>query len=220
MTNDELRAYKLRPDFDWTATQSVTNVPFDMPKIAICPYCGTGLGIEEGESPPRPRLGKQARAIDVCRKCGKEFNPPPYQDDTDHTCRPCRNIMRRANWEKRKLAGLPNFSGPHKPAKMKERMSEYNRTPERKEVARQRASEIRNQPGFGKIQAARTLFRCALEKGEIKRGACSVCGVTEKVCAHHQDYDKPLDVTWLCYSCHNRIHHGRTAVRAALEVDE
>ncbi len=48
---------------NYPGTESVTNVPLDMPRIAICPYCGTGLGIEEGELPPRPRLGKQARAM-------------------------------------------------------------------------------------------------------------------------------------------------------------
>ncbi len=187
MTNDELRAYKLRPDFDMNQ--------------------------------PRPRLGKQAR-MDVCRKCGQEFNPPPYQDDTDHTCTPCKKIGRKANWKKRKLAGLHNFSGPHNPEKMKKRMSEYNRSPERKEGARRRASEIRKRPGFKKIQAARTLVKCALKRGDIKRGACVTCGSTIKVCAHHRDYDKPLDIVWLCYSCHNKIHLSRSAVRAALEIKE
>ena len=27
-----------------------------------------------------------------------------------------------------------------------------------------------------------------------------------KVIAHHEDYDKPLDVMWLCRSCHVKRH--------------
>lgn len=27
--------------------------------------------------------------------------------------------------------------------------------------------------------------------------------------AHHSNYDKPLDVTWLCTRCHKREHAGK-----------
>ncbi len=50
--------------------------------------------------------------------------------------------------------------------------------------------------------------------------------MSEKVCgkphdktkydivAHHQDYDKPLDVNWLCNSCHRLIHSAVTELIA------
>lgn len=41
----------------------------------------------------------------------------------------------------------------------------------------------------------------AIKTGKIKKGRCEVCGI-KKVHAHHKDYDKPLDVIWLC-----PIHH-------------
>ena len=31
------------------------------------------------------------------------------------------------------------------------------------------------------------------------------CGVV-KVQAHHEDYTKPLEVTWLCSACHAKVH--------------
>jgi hypothetical protein len=45
-------------------------------------------------------------------------------------------------------------------------------------------------------------------KNEIKRGRlqvcpCEVCGATEHVHGHHDDYDKPLVVRWLC-----PVHHA------------
>lgn len=41
----------------------------------------------------------------------------------------------------------------------------------------------------------------ALARGRIHRGPCEFCGQL-KAEAHHEDYAKPLEVNWLCRSCH------------------
>ena len=46
-----------------------------------------------------------------------------------------------------------------------------------------------------------------IKKGTLLRQPCEVCANPKSV-AHHDDYDKPLDVRWLCYACH-RQHHLR-----------
>ena len=52
---------------------------------------------------------------------------------------------------------------------------------------------------------ARSALRYAVKVGKITRLPCQSCGRT-KVDAHHADYTKPLDVEWLCRSCHGRKH--------------
>ncbi len=42
----------------------------------------------------------------------------------------------------------------------------------------------------------------------IRAGACSRCGREGKTVAHHEDYNQPEEVTWLCGSCHKRKHAG------------
>ena len=47
----------------------------------------------------------------------------------------------------------------------------------------------------------------ALRDGTLKRGKCEECG-SLRVEAHHDDYDRPLDVRWLCRR-HHVEHHVR-----------
>ena len=46
----------------------------------------------------------------------------------------------------------------------------------------------------------------ALKTGTLVRQPCLVCGET-KSDAHHPDYDKPLEVEWLCRFHHSAVHH-------------
>lgn len=47
-----------------------------------------------------------------------------------------------------------------------------------------------------------------LQKGIIERkNVCELCKKNDKKLEmHHEDYDKPLQVTFLCRSCHHRLH--------------
>lgn len=47
----------------------------------------------------------------------------------------------------------------------------------------------------------------AIKTGRLVPQPCEVCTIDnqQNVVAHHQDYSKPLDVNWLCASCHKRI---------------
>jgi hypothetical protein len=41
--------------------------------------------------------------------------------------------------------------------------------------------------------------------GRLERGACEVCGEVDAH-AHHEDYDLPMDVRWLCPQHHADVH--------------
>ena len=65
------------------------------------------------------------------------------------------------------------------------------------------------------------LTRYAIKRGDLVPQPCEVCG-KERVDAHHPDYDKPMDVMWLCRKHHKDIHrkenedehtHERTQAR-------
>jgi hypothetical protein len=63
---------------------------------------------------------------------------------------------------------------------------------------------------------AHKLVEYAIISGKMKRQPCSLCGEQQSH-AHHEDYAKPYDVTWLCSPCHLR-HHLIRRQQAASEA--
>ncbi len=56
---------------------------------------------------------------------------------------------------------------------------------------------------------ARSIVTRAIKTGELIRRPCEVCG-DPTVQAHHEDYEKPLDVRWLCKAHHVIVHLKKT----------
>ena len=49
----------------------------------------------------------------------------------------------------------------------------------------------------------------AIAKEIIKRKIkCEACGQIKPLVAHHKDYSRPLDIVWLCKSCHMKEHRN------------
>lgn len=55
------------------------------------------------------------------------------------------------------------------------------------------------------IYSARSILNHYLRDNHIDRKPCEVCG-NSKTEAHHDDYDKSLEVRWLCFKCHRAYH--------------
>ena len=62
---------------------------------------------------------------------------------------------------------------------------------------------------------AHACLRSALKRGLLQRAPCEVCGSPD-VDGHHDNYDRPMDVSWLCRR-HHKAHHAGTLVCEAIE---
>jgi hypothetical protein len=51
---------------------------------------------------------------------------------------------------------------------------------------------------------AHNIVRAAVKTGRLVPEPCEVCG--DKAEAHHDDYDAPLEVRWLCRQHHAELH--------------
>lgn len=95
-----------------------------------------------------------------------------------------------------------------------------------------RRTEMRPQKRYGKDNhfyrggekaddEAHNLVETALAQGILSRPeGCEECGTTKKfkdgrsgIQAHHDDYNKPLTVRWLCQACHHAWHKSNTAIQ-------
>jgi len=52
------------------------------------------------------------------------------------------------------------------------------------------------------------LVNRAIKNGAlIKPSVCENCGKKDcRLEGHHEDYSMPLEVVWLCYTCHRKLH--------------
>jgi hypothetical protein len=77
----------------------------------------------------------------------------------------------------------------------------YHNNPAKKEQTNNNCKSWRERNP--KAHKAHNLVQVAVKTGKLLRQPCEVCNAPKAI-AHHDDYDKPLDVGWLC-----KLHHNR-----------
>jgi hypothetical protein len=61
--------------------------------------------------------------------------------------------------------------------------------------------EYRSKNKDGKIRS-RNIGRQVKE-----RKPCEICGIDKNIQKHHPNYAKPLEIIFLCYPCHRKLHN-------------
>jgi hypothetical protein len=59
---------------------------------------------------------------------------------------------------------------------------------------------------------------CSAKAQKLELQPCEICGKTEDIERHHEDYSKPLEVRWLCKSHHLDIHRIFRSMRKGKEL--
>jgi len=152
-------------------------------------------------------------------KTKAEFEPRQYMPDgLWHKCKECRHpsyTPEEAAAVKAKIRAYDPeyFDRVEQSRKSKSeyykkntaRRLEYNARPERKAITNALCKKY--QKAKPHMRAAHIAVAEAVRKGILKRPLlCSRCSRSGPVHGHHHDYDKQLDVTWLCPDCHAKEH--------------
>lgn len=74
--------------------------------------------------------------------------------------------------------------------------------------------DIKELIDFKKRKYVRAITNKAVRNGLILRPcSCDLCGCASlDIDAHHKDYGRPLDVIWLCATCHGQAHRNDSAL--------
>jgi len=91
----------------------------------------------------------------------------------------------------------------------REYSKEYRERPGVTEKTTEWDRERRKKPEHRERILARKKLQQAVRRGTIERQSCEVCGATEGVHGHHEDYKKPYDVIWLCITHHAEVHRTK-----------
>lgn len=164
-----------------------------------CSKCGERKPLDAFHADPRQQDGRRAickacrcaqegarraRNVDIIRQQQREY----YQRNRGELCA-YQSRYRRANR-----------------AKLRAYFREYRKR--RPDVFRK--SLLKWQKQNPEKRRAHSLFWAALRRGEIEKlDACQDCGAGGYVEAHHDDYSKPLEVRWLCETCHAKADEQR-----------
>ena len=159
----------------------------------------------------------------LCIKCDKEQPDSEYYRSTIRAngtgeCKSCTRARVIANREAkidyyrefdRKRANLPHRVQARK---------EYAQTEAGKQAHARATSKSRRESPY-KYQATNAVNNAVRDGRLIKPDTCESCNNKCNPHGHHCDYNKPLDVMWLCVSCHNKWHKENTPIYHADDVE-
>lgn len=148
----------------------------------------------------------------TCSTCGEDKHLSEFYTRSNK-CKSCTKAAVTAN----RLLNLERVQDYDRQRRRKSNLSEED-WEERLQISRE---YVKNNPELRSVTCARyveknpkkrsahILVGNSIRSGKLIPEVCSVCGCAE-VHAHHCDYDKPLEVDWLCSEHHNDWHreHG------------
>jgi Bacillus phage endonuclease len=169
--------------------------------VKKCTKCDETKPFDEFRKSARYKDGYYSR----CKKCMQEYEAKNLDQEKK---RESRTRYRENNREHIREQDREAY---HKdPDKFREKakisQKKYFQTEKGREKYKQQALKLREK--YPEKARARSLLSNAVCDGKIIRPSkCSLCGWDQgKIEAHHPDYSKPLEVIWVCKSCHFLVH--------------
>lgn len=125
----------------------------------------------------------------LCKSCNCEKEVSAFYASNKARCKECIKVSVRAN----RLEKIDYY-----------RSYDRMRASQPHRMANNFAQSQGWRQQFPNRSRAQSLVAHALRSGKLKKQVCWVCG--ESAVAHHPDYDRPLDVVWLCQPHHKQTH--------------
>lgn len=154
-----------------------------------------------------------------CRKCGENkpqsdfYAQKNMADGLDSKCKECAKSAVREN-RKNKIEYYRSFDSkranqPHRVLARKK----YSETPNGRAASTRAKKQwkVRNKK---KALAVSKMWNAINSGRLVKVDTCEQCGADDcRIHGHHDDYEFPLSVRWLCSRCHREWHKNNGEAR-------
>lgn len=151
----------------------------------------------------------------ICKECTKElpldafYKSPRSRSGRAWKCKSCIKAAVKKNREANKEYYLMyDRERANMPSRVAARKAYAKTNAAKQSMAKGNAKWVTRNP---EKRAAHIVVGNAIRDGRLTKQRCAECG-SEKAQAHHEDYSKPLDVTWLCAGCHAAHHKKERAL--------
>ena len=135
----------------------------------------------------------------ICPKCGETKGTEAFYKGNAY-CKPCQKEYTRLY----KMTEKGKAIRRHQYARHRVYHQEYSRNQRLKEPCKMMAERLLNKAVRGGMI--------------IKPGECQECSRADcKIYGHHKTYAEPLDVIWLCGTCHYKVHQYRQVKSVVVE---
>lgn len=187
--------------------------------MKICSKCKKEKENSEFQSEKRKSDGLSARCkpcinedkktyLDSKRDKIREYNRKKYYEDHDRQKELRTQRSRIARESKRSEINKYRVEWYWKNAeRVRARTRELNKRPEAREKEREYSKLYRKRDVTKFKKWSRSTFERAIKYDIIQRpNKCERCMIECKPDGHHTNYKRPLDVQWLCKTCHAQAH--------------
>lgn len=142
----------------------------------------------------------------ICKKCETDLPEDTGFYANDNTCKECRKAKVRANRAaKAEYYREYDRKRANRPDRVEARKA-YAKTPAG--IRAGNRAKIKWSESNKKKRWVANAVNNAVRDGRLSKPSdCEACGATDcRIEGHHCDYDRPLDVMWLCSACHRKWH--------------
>ncbi len=174
----------------------------DQQELKVCRQCNNPKPISLFRKDKRNKNG----AGSPCIECyGKYLANPEVKETSNLRCK--KWYEDHKDEVSQKMRGNPQkiLYDRERKLKVKEKTREYNKN----YYLKNREKVLALAKKYKQKNQARWKLRDMVRRGKIEPPVdCQNCKQKQKrIEAHHTDYSKPLDVLWLCVSCHKKEHY-------------
>ena len=153
----------------------------------------------------------------ICKTCFLDTKAEDFYSSNRNNCKTClkdkNKAWRKSNPERVRVYRTKNKANEWKKPEVRARRQSYYRrwyeqNGRNRDAHYTEITERWRHDNPEKI-AAQNKAKRAVKRGVLIRpNHCDYCHESRRVLGHHRDYSQPLEVDWLCYSCHKRVHSG------------